>query len=171
MKLSRSCVSLPRVHFKLFNFIFQKQKPCPLYKIHTWFESSFDTGHACIDRHVHTQLGIFDLGVFQTIFSTNQLTAKLKVSVWLRVSHKWLMELILVKDSFHRWEKSLKLRTLDLWYFKASKVLTITDHPFLIKLYHAFQTSNYLCLVMEFAEGMTHKSLLIKTTFILDGYT
>jgi RAC serine/threonine-protein kinase len=33
------------------------------------------------------------------------------------------------------------------------QVLTITDHPFLIKLYHAFQTSNYLCLVMEFAEG------------------
>lgn len=33
------------------------------------------------------------------------------------------------------------------------QVLTIIDHPFLIKLYHAFQTKSYLCFVMEFAEG------------------
>lgn len=34
-----------------------------------------------------------------------------------------------------------------------SKVLSITNHPFLIKLHCAFTTSKSLCLVMEFAAG------------------
>lgn len=33
------------------------------------------------------------------------------------------------------------------------KVLSQLEHPFMIKLYHAFQTDKYLCFVMEFARG------------------
>jgi len=33
------------------------------------------------------------------------------------------------------------------------EVLCLIDHPFLIKLYHAFQNSTHLCFVMEFARG------------------
>ena len=33
------------------------------------------------------------------------------------------------------------------------KVMSQLEHPFMIKLYHAFQTDKYLCFVMEFARG------------------
>ena len=42
------------------------------------------------------------------------------------------------------------------------QVLTQLDHPFMIKLYHAFQTDKYLCFVMEFARGTFYTFSFVK---------